>query len=116
MFWALLPVVVLRLWKFRFLAVTPDAVVMVAISKLTLRPRRIVSTTPRDQARVDDVRDTGTWTRLRFTDAEGTTHRYNVGRAHRVGLDGFLAALGAPARPLRPEHDGVLGHTGEHGR
>jgi hypothetical protein len=114
--WALLPAVVLRLWKFHFLAVTRDAVVVVAISKLTLAPTKIMSITPRGQARIDDVRHSGMWTRLMFTDAAGTTHRYNISRPNRRDLDGFLAVLGAPPRPRKPRHAAFRRHTAKHGR
>lgn len=116
MVWTLLPLVVLPLWKFRFLAVTRDAVVVLAISKFTLHPRRIESITPRDRVRIDDVRGDREWTRLMLTDVDGVTHRYNVSRPFRVELDAVLAAVGAPPRPLAPEAPAGRHHPAKHGR
>ncbi|MFI1091865.1 hypothetical protein [Streptomyces sp. NPDC020917] len=97
--WTVIPVAVLQLWKFRYLAVTREAVVVVTVSKFTLAPRTVESVTPRNQARLHGVHHGSLWTRFWFTDAEGAPHRYNISRAHRRDLDAFLDALGAPPRP-----------------
>lgn len=91
--WAVVPAALLHLWKFRYLVVTRDDVIVVAISKLTLAPKKIVSSTPRGQARVQDVRGDAFWTRFRFTEESGVTHRYNTSRPFRRDVDGFLAHL-----------------------
>lgn len=100
--WAVVPAVLLQLWKFRYLVVTRDDVIVVALSKLTLAPRKIVSTTPRGQARVQDVRGDAFWTRFRFTDESGATHRYHTSRSFHRDVDGFLAHLvgRSPTGPL----------------
>jgi len=99
--WTVLPVLVLRLWKFRCLSVTRDHVVVVAVSKLTLAPRRVVSRTPRDHARIERGRDGLFWTPVRFVDAKGATHRFHVSRPFRADLDRVLAEFGA-GPGLRP--------------
>lgn len=114
--WTVLPALVLHRWKFHFLAVSRDAVIVIAISKVTLAPKKIVSITPREQMRIDDVRGGRMWTRLRFTDATGATHRYNISRTFHTDLDDSLAALGAPPRPHALEPTKSRGHHGKHGK
>ena len=108
--WAALTVAVTRLWKFRFVALTREAVVVVTISKFTLAPRKVESVTPRDQARVTDLHHGTVWTRFSLTDASGATHRHNAGRPRWRDLDALLAALGAPPRPRRPSEPTTASH------
>jgi hypothetical protein len=106
-------VVVKQPLRLRYLSVTRDAVVLVAVSKLTYAPRRIVSTSPRDQVQVT-VRPGGIRrTQLRLTNAAGA-HRYKIPRWARRDLNAVLTQLGVP--PVLKNHNGNSNENHAHHR
>lgn len=99
--WTLIPIPLLRLWKFRYLVVTREAVLVVAISKVTLGPKRIVASVPREDVRIEERAGRG-WSRLTLIDATGAgarpriASRFHVSPPFRHDLRQFLEMYHSP--------------------